>query len=30
MVLTKQNNQFLGGGQSTKDYSDQMAHNLDN
>ena len=30
MVLTKQNNQFLGGGQSTKGYSDQMAHNLDN
>ncbi len=30
MVLTKQNNQFLGGGQSTKDYSDEMAFTLDN
>jgi cell division protease FtsH len=29
MVLTKQTNQFLGGGQTSKDYSDQMAHNLD-
>ncbi|GKT33166.1 ATP-dependent zinc metalloprotease FtsH, partial [Aduncisulcus paluster] len=29
MVLHKQQNQFLGGGQSTKDYSDEMAHNLD-
>ena len=29
MVLSKQTNQFLGGGQTTKDYSDQMAHNLD-
>ncbi|MEA1915210.1 MAG: ATP-dependent zinc metalloprotease FtsH [Campylobacterota bacterium] len=29
MVLSKQNNQFLGGGQSTKDYSDEMAHTLD-
>jgi len=29
MVLHKQNNQFLGGGQSNKDYSDEMAHNLD-
>ena len=29
MVLTKQSNQFLGGGQTSKDYSDQMAHNLD-
>jgi cell division protease FtsH len=29
MVLHKQNNQFLGGGQTTKDYSDEMAHNLD-
>jgi len=30
MVLHKQNNQFLGGGQSSKDYSDEMAHKLDN
>lgn len=30
MVLHKQANQFLGGGQSTKDYSDEMAHKLDN
>ena len=30
MVLTKQNNQFLGGGQTSKDYSDEMAHKLDN
>jgi cell division protease FtsH len=29
MVLSKQTNQFLGGGQSSKDYSDEMAHNLD-
>ena len=29
MVLHKQTNQFLGGGQTTKDYSDEMAHNLD-
>lgn len=29
MVLHKQQNQFLGGGQSTKDYSDEMAHSLD-
>ena len=29
MVLHKQQNQFLGGGQSSKDYSDEMAHNLD-
>ena len=29
MVLSKQTNQFLGGGQTTKDYSDQMAHTLD-
>ncbi len=29
MVLSKQSNQFLGGGQSTKDYSDEMAYNLD-
>ena len=29
MVLNKQQNQFLGGGQSTKDYSDEMAHSLD-
>jgi cell division protease FtsH len=29
MVLSKQNNQFLGGGQTTKDYSDEMAHKLD-
>ncbi len=29
MVLSKQTNQFLGGGQTTKDYSDEMAHNLD-
>jgi cell division protease FtsH len=29
MVLTKQSNQFLGGGQTTKDYSDEMAHKLD-
>ena len=30
MVLHKQQNQFLGGGQSAKDYSDEMAHKLDN
>ena len=29
MVLSKQTNQFLGGGQTSKDYSDEMAHNLD-
>ena len=29
MVLSKQTNQFLGGGQSSKDYSDEMAHKLD-
>jgi len=29
MVLSKQQNQFLGGGQSSKDYSDEMAHKLD-
>jgi cell division protease FtsH len=29
MVLHKQNNQFLGGGMSQKDYSDEMAHKLD-
>ncbi|MEA3384376.1 MAG: ATP-dependent zinc metalloprotease FtsH [Campylobacterota bacterium] len=29
MVLSKQSNQFLGGGQSSKDYSDEMAHKLD-
>ena len=29
MVLHKQQNQFLGGGMSSKDYSDEMAHNLD-
>ena len=29
MVLHKQHNQFLGGGQSSKDYSDEMAHKLD-
>ena len=29
MVLSKQTNQFLGGGQTSKDYSDQMAHQLD-
>ena len=29
MVLSKQSNQFLGGGQTTKDYSDEMAHKLD-
>jgi len=29
MVLHKQQNQFLGSGQSSKDYSDEMAHNLD-
>ncbi len=30
MVLSKQSNQFLGGGQTSKDYSDEMAHKLDN
>ncbi len=29
MVLSKQSNQFLGGGQTSKDYSDEMAHTLD-
>ena len=29
MVLEKQRNQFLGGGQTLKDYSDNMAHKLD-
>ena len=29
MVLHKQTNQFLGGGQTSKDYSDKMAHKLD-
>lgn len=29
MVLEKQRNQFLGGGQTIKDYSDDMAHKLD-
>jgi cell division protease FtsH len=29
MVLSIQQNQFLGGGQSSKDYSDEMAHKLD-
>jgi cell division protease FtsH len=29
MVLHKQQNQFLGGGQTSKDYSDEMAHKLD-
>ena len=29
MVLQKQQNQFLGGGQTSKDYSDEMAHKLD-
>ncbi len=30
MVLHKQQNQFLGGGMASKDYSDEMAHKLDN
>jgi cell division protease FtsH len=30
MVLSRQTNQFLGGGQTNKDYSEQMAQNLDN
>ena len=30
MVLSKQTNQFLGGGQTSKDYSDEMAFSLDN
>ena len=30
MVLSKQTNQFLGGGQTANDYSDEMAHKLDN
>ncbi len=29
MVLNKQQNQFLGGGQTSKDYSDSMANKLD-
>ncbi len=29
MVLSRQTNQFLGGGQTSKDYSDKMAHKLD-
>ncbi|HIP12123.1 MAG TPA: ATP-dependent zinc metalloprotease FtsH [Arcobacter sp.] len=29
MVLAKQSNQFLGGGQTTKDYSDKLASDLD-
>lgn len=29
MVLSKQSNQFLGGGQTTKDYSDKLANDLD-
>ncbi len=29
MVLHKQQNQFLGGGMASKDYSDEMAHKLD-
>jgi cell division protease FtsH len=29
MVLSKQSNQFLGGGQTSKDYSDKLAHDLD-
>jgi cell division protease FtsH len=29
MVLSKQTNQFLGGGQTSKDYSDETAYNLD-
>jgi cell division protease FtsH len=29
MVLSKQSNQFLGGGQSTKDYSDETARKVD-
>ncbi len=29
MVLSKQTNQFLGGGQTSNDYSDEMAHKLD-
>ncbi len=29
MVLSKQTNQFLGGAQSSKDYSDKLAHDLD-
>ncbi len=29
MVLSKQSNQFLGGGQTTKDYSDKLASDLD-
>ena len=29
MVLAKQSNQFLGGGQTSKDYSDKLANDLD-
>ncbi len=29
MVLSRQTNQFLGGGQTSKDYSDKLAENLD-
>ena len=29
MVLSRQTNQFLGGGQTSKDYSDKLAQNLD-
>jgi cell division protease FtsH len=29
MVLSRQTNQFLGGGQTSKDYSDKLASNLD-
>ena len=29
MVLAKQTNQFLGGGQTSKDYSDKLANDLD-
>jgi len=29
MVLSKQTNQFLGGGQTSKDYSDKLANDLD-
>jgi len=29
MVLSRQTNQFLGGGQTSKDYSDKLAQDLD-
>jgi cell division protease FtsH len=29
MVLAKQSNQFISGGQTTKDYSDKLANDLD-